>query len=269
MHILLAISIASSYVFSIYFRQPAALRGQHRDQPAVIRHRIARVTMLCAGWVVVVPALLHYWDGLRYYDVIRELGLVPGMGTRTLAQDVANIAKSALLISVLYLAVIVDYLRQGPSLAGDVRDGFLTLHGFRDHVFAPLSEELIYRSLIITVLVHGGVSRHTQLLLWTSLLFGIAHVHHGVVLVRTTKLPVGMVVANAGFQTVYTTVFGMVAIQVYLWYGSVWCPAVVHAACNLMGFPAITVASLAPWQALYYVLLLAGVVLFSRLIGLF
>lgn len=261
-HFGLSVLVASSYVSSIYFRQPEAIKGHDRNAIPVVQHRLQRITLLSIGLILVIPLVL---DPHNYLATIRSFGLVPGFtNTFSLLQDLKNIGHAAVISAILYVGPIVDYFKQNEldidELRYDVEENLGSLHGFRDLVFAPFTEELIYRAVILNILVAGGYTH----LWWTPLLFGIAHIHHAGELYRQKKMPLNMIVFNAAFQTVYTSLFGAVANRIYLLGNNVWASTVVHLVCNLMGFPAVTVEGTKAYQASYYTLLVMGLVAFLR-----
>lgn len=212
-----SVLIASSYVFSIYFLQPPSLINKDRNDIDVIHYRLRRVSLLCASLLVI------------FLSRLRSLGLFPGYTpTYSFTTDITSILKSFLLISTLYIGPIVNYIENATSFTEDFHDNFLRIHGFRDHVFAPLTEELIYRALILAVVGPTW---------WSPLLFGIAHIHHAYFMYKHSKLPPSMIIFNTIFQTTYTSLFGLLANRLYVKSQNLWSCVVVHAMCNLMGFP--------------------------------
>ena len=215
-----SILIASSYVFSIYFHQPSFLITKYRNDVEVIHYRLTRVTILCISLLLVFS-----------FKGLRPLGLVPGFTlTHSFFTDIFNIIRALILIVTLYIGPIVNYLENTTptSFIEDFSQNFLNIHGFRDHIFAPLTEEFIYRALILDV---AGFTW------WSPFLFGIAHIHHAYFMYNHSKLPPSMIIFNTIFQTTYTTLFGLLANHLFVKYQNLWCCVVVHAVCNLMGFP--------------------------------
>jgi hypothetical protein len=68
-------------------------------------------------------------------------------------------------------------------------------------------------------------------------IFGAAHLHHLIMLVRARGYTLKQGLLAVGFQLTYTTLFGAYASFVFMRTGSL--PAVVlcHTFCNVMGFP--------------------------------
>lgn len=253
--------MASSYVGAIRFNEPAHLAGLDRNEPALIWHRMRRIGILCGATVLGLPlalcyALNSYPD---YVSALRQLGLFPGFtNSFSFREDIFNIAITLAKISALYMGPIANYLRAKPALS----DFHMDLWSFRDHVFAPVTEELIYRGAVIAVLQPVAPSS----LMWSPLLFGLAHVHHGYHLYCHDKMPGTAVLTNVTLQFAYTTVFGMLANHFFLQtHENLWCPIVVHAVCNALGFPSFDMDRLA-WFWVYCGMLVSGVVVFIRVL---
>lgn len=125
------------------------------------------------------------------------------------------------------------------SYAHDVVDRFTSLAGVRNFVVGPLTEELVFRSSILSLLVFAGVER-ARLIWATPAFFAIAHAHHAYNAFlaggRTSSAAVRAGV-SAAVQLGYTSVFGWYANFLFLRSGSVVPPAVAHVVCNVMGLP--------------------------------
>lgn len=241
-----SVVVALLYVVAIYYRTPEALKGLERDDLRVVYHRMTRLTILTVLLMVVVPWLVATVDDELWALMVRYTGVVPGF-TRNGSgvEDLSAVAKLLMLICSLYVGPIgfnaYYYYKYsdnegGWDLFNDFVDNFVIVQGFRDHVFAPITEELVYRSVILTLFHEQGKTWYTMYL--TPLLFGIAHVHHGYQLWRQYgDLPVTSIVFGTAFQTLYTTVFGILTNYLFYKYHIVWSCIVVHGVCNLLGFP--------------------------------
>ena len=112
----------------------------------------------------------------------------------------------------------------------------LRLMTLRNLVFAPLCEEFIFRTCSCSLLTAAGFSSATTLLL-SPLLFGLAHLHHLIGLVRAKGFTLRQGLLAVFFQLFHTALFGAFAAYVYLSTGSFLACALSHAFCNLMEFP--------------------------------
>lgn len=254
--LLLATAVASSYVAAIKIREPLHLKVLDRNHPDVIWYRMRRITTYCVIVVSVLPLVLSY--GLHLYpdytSALRQLGLVPGFtNSRSLLKDLTAIVVSALKMAILYVGPLLLCFARGAEVE-------LDLWSFRDHVYAPVTEELIYRGAVVAILQPVIPDS----LMWSPLLFGFAHVHHGYTLYRD-NVQILAVLATVLFQFAYTSLFGSLANHFYLTSDeSLWAPIVVHGICNALGFPSFDVVG--PWQWGYYGLLAAGAYGFCKVL---
>ncbi|RCK54771.1 CAAX prenyl protease 2 [Candida viswanathii] len=252
--ITLTLLTASSMLFAIYFAEPAHIKNKHRDDLDVVHHRTKRITLLCVFLLMVIPSIVN---GGGYFDNIKKLGILPGYTTTgSLQADLANIAKAIYFILVLYSSTLFQILI-GDVAPFDMEDEPI-IYALRDYVLAPVSEELIYRGMM--VLIADG---DAGLMAVCPYLFGIAHVHHGYQMYVIAREPWARVLATVVFQFAYTSVFGMVVLWFYVWSGrNLWCCVVLHVVCNLLGIPSFQVLGLRlrMVKVVYYVLIVVGIV---------
>ncbi|OCF33200.1 hypothetical protein I316_05245 [Kwoniella heveanensis BCC8398] len=112
----------------------------------------------------------------------------------------------------------------------------------RNYVVGPVTEELVFRSTILSVSILGGLP-YRSLIFGTPLWFGIAHAHHALEVYRkngsTSSAAVQAILTDSSldtvFQLTYTTLFGWFASYLYLRTGSVIPPLLSHVFCNIMG----------------------------------
>ncbi len=89
------------------------------------------------------------------------------------------------------------------------------LLALRNLVAGPFSEELVFRSCMLPLVVGSGAGRLATIVA-TPLFFGLAHLHHAVGLVRSGQATVREAAMRVLFQVGYTTVFGAYAAFVLL-----------------------------------------------------
>ncbi|WWC85624.1 uncharacterized protein L201_000489 [Kwoniella dendrophila CBS 6074] len=107
----------------------------------------------------------------------------------------------------------------------------------RNYAVGPITEELVFRSSILSVSILGGLS-FSSMVFGTPLWFGIAHAHHALETFRkngSTKHAAIHAILGCLFQLSYTTLFGWFASYLYLRTGSVLPPLTSHIFCNVMG----------------------------------
>jgi prenyl protein peptidase len=79
-----------------------------------------------------------------------------------------------------------------------------------------------------------------QTIFLTPVIFGLAHVHHFYEFRLThTQVPAARALARSLFQLGYTTIFGAYATFLFLRTGSLLAVCAVHAFCNCMGLPQV------------------------------
>ncbi|CCE43845.1 CAAX protease self-immunity family protein [Candida parapsilosis] len=251
---LLAFAIASSYVFAIYFRQPSDLKSKDRNDISVIRYRLQRVTLLCVGLVILVPLLVPR----TFKDNIRQIGIIPSLTkSGSISTDFINIVYSLCFINILFASSIFQIFVEGYQ--STIQNVFTTpmIYNFRDYIFAPITEELIYRGLVLLV-----VSKSCpNFIKYTPYLFGIAHFHHALQLYRKQTSNLSCIAVSTLFQFTYTSIFGYLANWIYFTTDfNLWCPILVHSFCNFYGFPTLTIDSKRPVvHAVYYLLVIGGI----------
>ena len=109
--------------------------------------------------------------------------------------------------------------------------------GYRNYVAGPITEEVIFRSVLIPVHLMAGIPAG-RIVLLTPLYFGIAHIHHFYEFRLThPQTPAVPALMRSAFQFAYTTLFGWFASFLYLRTGSLYACIIVHAFCNWVGLP--------------------------------
>lgn len=106
----------------------------------------------------------------------------------------------------------------------------------RDFIFAPLTEELIFRACIIPPFLYNSQWTVIQICWTVPWFFGFAHVHHAIQKYRH-DMPIQAIIVSTLFQLSYTTLFGAYACYSYIKSGSLLAIVLVHSFCNFMGLP--------------------------------
>ncbi|KAF2145926.1 uncharacterized protein K452DRAFT_219422, partial [Aplosporella prunicola CBS 121167] len=206
----------------------------HRDAPSVIRARIRAVTSACILSTLTTLFVLVQYGGFGPLQALEHLGWWP--------VPVDDIAKVLLLLTVLFAGPLFEYgvvygeWREWLRLSR-LNESLSSWIGWRNYIAAPITEELVWRSLIIPLHLLARVSP-TTLVFTTPLYFGIAHVHHyyefRLTHPHTAALPA---LLRSLFQFAYTSLFGFFASFIFLRTGSVYAAIVAHAFCNWQGLP--------------------------------
>jgi len=216
--------LALSYVGSLYITKSSL----PRDHPVTIKNRMLRVTIVC----ILGPIFVYfYMDPSRRNSYSRLLGVH---------------SESILMGSFLPL-LLTMILFAGPITLYFVVEGFqefidtfftteylYDLRWYRTIVFAPLSEELIFRACMLPLLVPRYGLVHSTFI--APLFFGVAHFHHIIEEIRTGKR-IFHVILTSCFQMTYTTIFGAYSAFLFLRTGHLVGPVLCHSFCNMIGFP--------------------------------
>ncbi|AOA64666.1 CAAX prenyl protease 2 involved in a-factor maturation [Komagataella phaffii CBS 7435] len=272
---------SASYVLVIHLRPTRALPHQpiDRNNPLTIKERCQRASVLTATHVLLLPILLKVLRLSEIAETTAKLGIVVGYHNQSwsfsnLQDDIVSIFKALGLTMILFSGPIVDYFYYSNSTEVIKQDlaYVVSLEGMRDLLVGPITEELLYRSCSISLMLVANdyankflFGQH-WLIMVSSLYFGIAHLHHAVELYHCKRYSLTTITISTAFQWSYTTLFGIYASFLYLRTGSVWSAIVVHSFCNMMGFPRLTFGrdEARDWKVGYYVLLALGSVLFKK-----
>lgn len=277
--ILASITVSSLYVLAIYLI-PADIQRLPRDNPKNMTARMIAVTIAALANTILTILILSY----NGHD--SDIGFAILFGYRF--DNVLSVIVSTVLLMaifylgplttlLIYLATLTTHsiestglliLRDRPKslseVAGEVIDshfiGIDRLTIFRNIVFAPVSEEVVYRGLVFPLLFtlncgSADTSRHRHysmitaarqcpmptmrtLLIICPIMFGLAHVHHFLDKIRS-----GQTIVQASIPTIiqftYTTIFGLIAVILFARTGSIVAPILSHIICNIVGLPNI------------------------------
>ncbi|SCV01026.1 LAME_0G13564g1_1 [Lachancea meyersii CBS 8951] len=226
-----------------------------RDDPRVIKSRLRRVSCISLVNLVLVPWLISNFSTTPFKKVFFSLGLLPGryvdgdLGlVLALQVYLSDILRALKLACILYCGPLLDnslYYLLVPgegfkSLVQDLKNETLSIWGFRNYVFGPLTEELFFTSMVTNcmLLTQPGSATLTSLLWISPLFFGLAHVHHGWEMHSTGLYGLPQIMATVLLQFTYTTIFGAFTNFVFMRTGrNFWCCVFLHTFANYMGLP--------------------------------
>jgi prenyl protein peptidase len=284
--------VSASFVLSLYvWRHPLTI---DRDLPSVIRQRITStmtVAMLSIPllWVLQwTPPAPTLPDGAAASPFAPGPPLTEWIGfpARPASEYLIAIILPTCLTASLFIGpMVVSCImacRTDPNEVGaDNLQAFTSsLTAFFTHLWspserwksirnliaAPIAEEIVFRGAVLALLVAGGFSFGICVLL-SPVLFGLAHLHHLINLVKARGLSLANGAVVVTFQLAYTTLFGAYAAFVYLRTGHMVAAIAAHTFCNMMGFPELTFLSRAhylhPRRFALLAVFLAGIVIFS------
>ncbi|KAH8917546.1 hypothetical protein BT69DRAFT_1286553 [Atractiella rhizophila] len=246
------LALSTSYVASLYLfkprQQPSSDAPVHlpRDNPAVIRARLTGLSLSTIASFGLL-ALRYHRSGL---SILGWRGLFDLLGLQVDRQAIkASIVGVGLTASLFAGPLFVEFLdRKLPGQKwfslkrcwGDVTSWI----GLRNWVFAPLTEELIFRSFTFAseFIMTNGMVDWKWLVFFTPVYFGVAHAHHiWESYVQSGRTRDGLIRGSiqAAFQFSYTTLFGWYSSYLFFRTGSVYPSIFAHTFCNMMGFPTL------------------------------
>jgi len=243
--------LAMLFILSLYIWK----NDKARDHDETIRKRFISMALCCLASPIFVMIFIKAFDPEE--DCLVWLGLSPtGL--------VSALVLPLVLTATLFFGPIFDHLvfqRQQYSM--ELPD-MGNLRILRNYVVAPLAEELVFRVCICSLLVFGGWSKVFAGVV-APLMFGFAHLHHVLEHISAGH-DFSRALQIAGFQTCYTTLFGMYAAFLFFRTGHLVSPFISHAFCNYMGLPEIGRLMRGKYRHILTVAYLAGIAGFITLL---
>ncbi|XP_037402059.1 CAAX prenyl protease 2 isoform X4 [Pygocentrus nattereri] len=247
--ILSCLLLACLYVGSLYI-----WRGSlPRDHPSTIKKRFISVLFASA----VSPLIVWAW--MQAVEVRPSPPLLALLGIR-IEGSVPAAVLPLILTMVLFLGPLIQMAMDSPKgLVHEVKSGFSLknvtdclrdLCWLRNHVVAPLTEELVFRASMLPIL--APCTGPTAAIFIAPLFFGVAHFHHVIEQLRFGHDSVLDILVCAG---------KMSCSKCHL-VGPVLC----HSFCNWMGFPALGLALQHPQRPVLMLSYELGLLLFILLL---
>ncbi|KAJ7768946.1 hypothetical protein B0H16DRAFT_1518705 [Mycena metata] len=246
---LLAVLFSTAYVGSLYIAKNARIRYStqnapsrvqpgSRDDPAVIRARLAVATISSIFSCTVVYTLL-----LRSTSEHPFASTLQVLGVRWPENLLFCFQAPLIFLGPLYAMFLAGTLpgQSKYSIDRHFFGVFRTWIGVRNYVMGPLTEEIVFRACVLAVYTMGSATRW-EMIAFAPLVFGLAHVHHAWDTYNRygrTSDAFKRAAFSTLFQTAYTTLFGAYASFLLLRTNSLLPPLVAHIFCNIMGLPQI------------------------------
>eukprot|EP01036_Dinobryon_divergens_P028534 gene28534-37492_t len=182
-----------------------------------------------------------------------------------------SVVRTTILMLIFYAGPVtvwcLEYLmKKSKAVKLDFIPTYDSLIIFRNVVFAPLSEELVFRSILIPSLYcalacpspttsgssssvdTAGVSLFVARI--SPIWFGIAHLHHLIERLRKGQ-PLRSTIFTTLLQLTYTSIFGYISALLFMRTGSVFSSIWSHMICNVIGLPDMSFCSRQHNSALY------------------
>ncbi|BES93467.1 caax prenyl protease [Nesidiocoris tenuis] len=222
------LTLSVAYVCSLYVWPSTS--SLNRDHPETIKRRVVSATVMA----VLSPIFTYFVVG---DDLLENRSIWQLLGLRTSGLLSASTIPLMLTVFLFLGPIVVKLQNFETSVVLDRSywtDNLTSIYWLRDHVVAPLSEELTFRASMLPLLV-GCASPSTAVFV-APLFFGVAHLHHVFGLV-SSGVPLRNAALYSAFQLSYTTLFGAYSAFLFLRTGHFVSPFFAHAFCNFMGFP--------------------------------
>ena len=240
------------------------------------------MTASCAISIVIAVFTLSHFAQLPRSEIVQLLGWYPYP-----CESLKCLALTAILFAGPFFekAIIEGRWKSWVTLQPAFNE-LTTVIGVRNLVFGPISEELMFRSLLVPVFLHSPQSPTTTIFV-LPLYFGIAHLHHFYEFLLTHPgTPWQHALIRSIFQFSYTTLFGWYGTFLFIRTRSFVGVTLAHSFCNFMGLPRFWGRVEGPdsatshdkrrgvgqnttrlnilWSVAYYIVLVAGAVLFKQ-----
>ncbi|KAI9462980.1 CAAX protease self-immunity-domain-containing protein [Boletus coccyginus] len=232
------LSFSKTKVYLDYgFARPKLQNERWRDDPDVIRARLVAVsgaTLICCAVVFLLMSAEANNSWTALHMTASYLG-------GTSASILPHFITPLFFLGPLYGQFVRGTLpgQCDWSFREDILSFLFSVTGIRNYLIAPITEEVVFRSCVLTV-YHLAQASKMRMIFLSPLLFGAAHVHHawetynryGRSLAAMKRAAIG-----TAFQFTYTSVFGFYCSYLFLRTGSIFPPITAHIFCNVMGIP--------------------------------
>lgn len=205
-----AYALAASFwhVVSGMLRDPDAFRGDPQAlQEGIVKSLDLQIPMVIACAIVL---LTIYLINRRKWQSEGFLRLPPGKGAYLPYAAAVGILSSAALSLLMSLFDATSYFPEYEEIMDIAMGGNAALRTFVIVIVAPLTEELVFRGLVM-----GHLSERMKLpfaALISSVVFGIAHLNV--------------------LQGVYAAIIGLVFALIYIRSGTIWASVLAHIGFN-------------------------------------
>lgn len=266
--VLTCLFLGSFYVISLYLWSKQ--NRFSRNDPSVIKRRFFSVLISCIVSLIIVHVVANKPSKESTYEYENSFPIREWLGFN-LGWNMLTASATALLLTMVLFAgpliqwLVSDYLYSQPFRVYDpyskyqkqqsnllqatydwfkfklkltrnlVKENITDLTFWRNYAVSPFTEEFVFRSCMLPLLVHQlGFAKS---ILVVPLFFGLAHLHHIIEGYCTGDQPLDFLILQHSFQFAYTYIFGLYSSYLFLRTGDFFPCFVGHSFCNFMGFP--------------------------------
>jgi len=217
------------------------------DRDTLVPATLATILLMCCFYIgpLIVYIIVIYWKGIMEIDSLGRHKKLRKQPWTFFNPEVSNETCLEWLTSgmIRRMRFFEDRMKE----CFNEIDKFII---FRNLIYAPISEEIVFRGLMIPVLHAAFITgtKHFEegrqwhpwdIAKFSPIVFSIAHLHH-----IYEKIRHGESFTNAlrdrVFQLTYTGIFGYFASLLFIYSGNIIAPIISHMICNFVGIPNIT-----------------------------
>lgn len=246
-----AFALATMFVLNLYLLVPSSVSKLPRHNERQIKFRILSVMVTCSIGILSYPFIFCnesviskvvnvQMNKLFFAPVKHVMVLYSGSFASSALESHVNYQSRSYNISYMKFM----YYQTVAKLKRPFRYSIFQIG--RDLIVAPFAEELIFRSLMISPMLHSeeylaGNIQLSKICLTVPLFFGLAHVHHVYTKIKHDKVPVSKAILSSGFQFLYTYLFGAYASFCFMKSKSFGSICLVHTLCNYLSLPNLSI----------------------------
>ncbi|XP_065315760.1 CAAX prenyl protease 2-like isoform X2 [Gordionus sp. m RMFG-2023] len=195
--IITCLFLSTLYVLGLYLWPNKYLR----DDPVVIKYRFFSVLLTC-----LISPIFICWHISNKSDILIHLGIrKSGL--------IAAIFIPLFTLFLLFLGPIYLWFLENKEKEYHKYYSKISIYGLRNYIIAPLTEEYIFRSCIVSILL--TYHTHSKTIFIASFIFGLAHFHH--IFENINKgISLNRALIISCFQFIYTTIFGAYSTFVFI-----------------------------------------------------
>jgi prenyl protein peptidase len=193
------------FVGSLYiWKQDSKL---DRNHPKVIKQRFISVLITCILSTIYLYLFWESKNNSNVSDFFEKMGLLPPKynNTRLLLSFFLASILPLLLTMILFLGPLL-FIYFEPSYVDPIINIY-NIIWWRNIIIAPISEEYVFRSCMIPLLIDGGFSTEECMII-SPIFFGMAHLHHIIQHLHKQGRDLKKAWLEVLFQMFYTTIFG-------------------------------------------------------------
>jgi len=253
-HLTLFTSVFSCLLFALIYVLSLYLWSNknryNRSEPSVIKRRFISVLITC-----VISFIYIYLIALQSDQ--NSFSIWEWIGFKFDLNLIKSSIASILLTVILFSGPLVQYITSSyflnlrfkdyeqnetnklnlTNFKKRLRQDFTDLTFWRNYIVSPFTEEFVFRSCMLPLLVNHFGFGYSCIL--APSFFAIAHLHHifeGYIMGEELKT---LLIIHL-FQFSYTYIFGLYSCYLFLRTGQIWPSFISHSFCNFMGVPNIS-----------------------------